>query len=536
LINFWGRGINNVIKLGPIILNPNTKSGIFTGLMSLIYIFLVYVDYKKGIVIAFSFSFINVVNIMRSIILSKSLTPLPGLITNLVSTISILIIYLFFKKLSIGNLTDYVTGQGNRRSYVKDIRELLQTGKSFTVACIELEEFQHINDLYGIQTGDFFLKQLTKKIEGILDTQDKIYRITGSTFAVVFHPGKSPEERLNSIINTESILLPPKDNEANVDISTTMSIRVGLFYSNPPYNSSITASKILNKAETALIETRKMTNKKLCIYNETMENLEVKQREAEYLVKEALENNYFYMVYQPQYTCAEKKLRGFETLIRCKKPNGEIISPGIFIPAAEKSNLIMKIDEYVLRRSISEFQVLLQNGDSSIILSVNVSAKTMGSPDFANRVEKLINEFNFPAKNLEIEITEYSFAESMQFTISNINHLRSLGIQIALDDFGTGYTSIKQMMKLPINLLKIDKSLIDDIEDNQSMRDIVDSVIYMGHVMNCEVISEGVEKEEQLTILKDHNCDFIQGFIWGKPISFEDAKELINKALYSKLI
>ncbi|MCR5188973.1 MAG: EAL domain-containing protein [Treponema sp.] len=536
LINFWGEGPNAVLKLGPIVLNANTKSGIFTGLMSLIYIFLVYIDYKKGFVIALTFSFINVVNIMKTIIILKTLAPFPGIITNLVSTLSIIIIYLFFKRLSIGNLTDYVTGQGNRRSYVKDIRELLQTGKSFTVACIELEEFQHINDLYGIQTGDFFLKQLTKKIEGILEKNDKIYRITGSTFAVVFHPGNSPEERLNSISHTDTIILPPKDNESNTEISSTMSIKIGLYYSNPPYNSSITASKILNKAETALIETRNSTSKKLCTYNEKMENLEVKQREAEYLVKDALEKGYFYMVYQPQYTCSEKKLRGFETLIRCKKPNGEIISPGFFIPASEKSNLIMKIDEYVLRKSMKEFNPLLQNEDSSIILSINVSAKSMGSQDFAYKVEKLVNELNFPPKNLEIEITEYSFAESMEYTISNINQLRSLGIQIALDDFGTGYTSIKQMMKLPINLLKIDKSLIDDIEDNQSMRDIVDSVIYMGHVMNCEVISEGVEKEEQLKILKDHKCDFIQGFIWGKPISFDDAKELINTSLYSKLL
>ena len=138
----------------------------------------------------------------------------------------------------------------------------------------------------------------------------------------------------------------------------------------------------------------------------------------------------------------------------------------------------------------------------------------------------MIEETHFPAKNLEIEITEYSISESMETTIENILKLKESGVQIALDDFGTGYTSIAQLMKLPVNLLKIDKSLIDDIESSQTMRDMVDSVIYMGHIMNCEVISEGVENEDQLNILKEHKCDFIQGFIWGKPMSFADAELL----------
>ena len=138
----------------------------------------------------------------------------------------------------------------------------------------------------------------------------------------------------------------------------------------------------------------------------------------------------------------------------------------------------------------------------------------------------MIDETNFPAENLEIEITEYSFAESRDITIDNILTLRTLGVQIALDDFGTGYTSIAQLMKLPVNLLKIDKSLIDELESDPVMTDMVDSIIYMGHIMDCEVISEGVESESQLEILKEHKCDFIQGFVWGKPLPFEEAKAL----------
>ena len=142
------------------------------------------------------------------------------------------------------------------------------------------------------------------------------------------------------------------------------------------------------------------------------------------------------------------------------------------------------------------------------------------------RVKSILDETAFPPDCLEIEITEYSFSENMETTIQNIRTLREIGVQVALDDFGTGYTSISQLMKLPINLLKIDKSLIDNIESNHNIRDLVDSVIYMGHIMNCEVISEGVENEQQIGVLKERKCDFVQGFVWGKPLSYNDAINL----------
>lgn len=526
LLRYSGNIQNDFIQIGSIRIPATAKQGLISGLSSLVYISLVFTDYKKGIKISLALLSIAFINLLYGIIKMKALSSLPGLITNIVAVFTVIIIYSFYKRLSISNLTDYVTGHGNRRSYVKIINEHINAKKAFTVACVELEEFKHINDLYGIQTGDFLLKKTTEKISSILNKNDKIFRITGSTFAVIFEPGESPENRLRKILVPEVVTFPLQNEATKNETSCVLNLRAGLVYSNPPYNDKTTASRILNEAETALVATRNTVDKRFYIYDESMKNSEVEQRNAEALVQEALKGDYFYLVYQPQYTTSEKKLRGFETLIRCRKPNGTIISPNYFIPAAEKSNLIMKIDEYVLKKAMKEFKPLIENSTSDLILSINVSAKNMSSSDFADRVKLLIGELRFPPENLEIEITEYSFAESMETTVSNIDKLHEIGVQIALDDFGTGYTSIHQMMKLPINLLKIDKSLIDDIEENQILRDIVDSVIYMGHIMNCEVISEGVEKIEQLNILKEHKCDFIQGYIWGKPVCLDDAKTL----------
>ena len=528
-VSYKGNNHTPFIQIGSLQLPSSTISGVLAGSLSLICILLVLIDYKNGFKVALVLNLIANINLIIGMIMLRSIVSMPGFVTNTVSLLTLIIIYLFYSKLSVSNMTDYITGQGNRRNYVKEVSDHLEAKKSFTLACVELEDFKHINDVYGIQVGDALIKIAADKLASILDKKDKMFRITGSKLAILFEPGESPEERLKSIINSETVTVTIGSGDTQIETTCLLSLGAGVVYSHPPYNYTKTPSSVLRDAETALAATRNMSDKRIRIFNENMENLDVKQREAEFLVKEALKKGYFYLVYQPQFTTGEKKLRGFETLIRCRKPDCSIVSPTTFIPAAEKSNLIMKIDDFVIKTAMKEFKPVLENSESDLVISINISAKTMGSADFVKRLKKMLSDTQFPPEHLELEITEYSFAESQETTISNINALRDLGIHIALDDFGTGYTSIKQLMKLPINLLKIDKSLIDDIETDQNMRDMVDSVIYMGHIMNCEVISEGVEKEEQLDILREHKCDFIQGFVWGKPIDFEEAKNMCGQ-------
>jgi diguanylate cyclase (GGDEF)-like protein len=465
---------------------------------------------------------------------THSLQSIPGIVNMLISIISILIIYFFYSRSTLNSVTDFITGPGNRRLYAQKISDLISSKKDFYLVCVEIENFKLINEEYGIHAGDYILRDVASKLSAHIEKGEMIFKLTGGMFALILNEKTNPEERLRGTIKSEVIAIPPEQQKASSSLhkdaplekNCTVALNAGVAFSKASDNTRRDSVVLMRTAEIALGEALRTADKRICLYDENMENQEIKQNENEFLIKEALENNYFYLVYQPQYTTSEKKLRGFETLIRCRKPDGTIVSPGIFIPAAEKTNLIMKIDDYVLRRAMEEFKPVLDASNKDLTISINVSAKNIGSENFSERIKKMLEETNFPAKNLEIEITEYSFAESMETTIDNILSLRKLGVQIALDDFGTGYTSIAQLMKLPINLLKIDKSLIDDIETSQTMRDMVDSVIYMGHIMNCEVISEGVETECQLELLKKHKCDFIQGFIWGKPQSFADAEIL----------
>ena len=527
-------GISNINKLGSVltfgsfVLPVISAQGIIAAILSLCCILLVFIDYKIGTRIACAIMIISVAFALIPIVMVHTLAPLPGVITMLVSFITIIIISYFYKKSTINSLTDYITGLPNRRYYVKYVNQKIESKESFYIAYIEIEDFKNINDVYGIKAGDFILKETAPKLKSIISKNEMLFKITGGLFAMVLEENNYPEEKLRLTIRSEVMMLPPRyGDDPSVQKSCTVSLAAGVVHVNKDYKNERNPSSFLHDAEIALAEARKSPLQKIVLYDETLLNQDVEQKKAEYLIKDAMEHDWFFLVYQPQFIAEGKKLRGFETLIRCRKPDGSIVSPALFIPAAEKTNLITQIDDYVFRRAMKEMKPVLEASSEKFIVSINVSAKNIATENFAQKIKQMIDEAQFPAENLEIEITEYSFAESMENTIDNILTLRTLGVQIALDDFGTGYTSIAQLMKLPVNLLKIDKSLIDDIETDPVMTDMVDSIIYMGHIMDCEVISEGVENENQLEILKEHKCDFIQGFVWGKPLPFDEAKKLV---------
>ncbi len=521
--------LGSVIEFGSFVLPVVSAQGIISAILSLCCIILVFVDYKIGSRIAFGIMGFSVVTSFIPIVMIHNLAPLPGVLTMVVSLVSIIIISSFYKKSTISSLTDYITGLPNRRYYVKYVSQKLEAKESFFIAYVEVEDFKNINDVYGIQAGDYILKEIAPKLKSMMGKDEMLFKITGGIFAMILDENNYAEEKLKLIIRSEVMTLPPKHGEdPSIKKTCNVSLAAGVVHINQDYDKERNASGILRYAEIALAEARKSQEQKICFYDDSLLDSDFEQKEAEFLIKDAMAHNWFFLVYQPQYITEGKKLRGFETLIRCRKPDGSIVSPAMFIPAAEETNLITEIDDYVLRRAMTEMKPVLEASGNSFVVSINVSAKNIATENFAQKINQLIEEIQFPAENLEIEITEYSFAESRDTTIDNILTLRTLGVQIALDDFGTGYTSIAQLMKLPVSLLKIDKSLIDEIESDPVMSDMVDSIIYMGHIMDCEVISEGVENESQLEILKEHKCDFIQGFVWGKPLPFDEAKALLN--------
>lgn len=224
----------------------------------------------------------------------------------------------------------------------------------------------------------------------------------------------------------------------------------------------------------------------------------------------------------------DHKLRGFEALARMKDTDGTPISPGEFIPIAEKVGLIDKVDSMVFQKATLFFSSLIKKTGLDLTLSINASVRHIMKNGFVEEICDLIKNSGLSTDQLEIEITESILIDSAEKALQCINELKSIGVKFAIDDFGTGYSSLSYLNKIPVNLLKIDKSFIDRINSNESSNQYVKAMISMGHIMGLDVISEGVEKSEQVEVLRSIGCDFIQGFIWGRPMSAEDAEKLVS--------
>lgn len=503
----------------------NAYNGVLSALQFGTCIIMVIHNYKYGWITSISLLSISLIMMIMIVASGKSDTPIPGIVNLLFYLITLTMLARQFKVRDKEAVTDFLTGLLNRRGLYKYVNQRIEDNSPFYLIYIDLGNFKFINDNFGHSYGDAAMRVVTERMASVLKKSGVITRIGGDEFVVVLDGKHDPGMTARKLIDRicEKTTLTVEGSEVDCYLTAFAGI------ASYPEDAD-DCETLIKSADIAMYQASKdQVGPGICFFDMDMAFYLRKQMELEHLVKEGLDKNYFYLNYQPQYKMDGKTLRGFESLIRMKTPEGKIISPGDFIPVAESSDLIIKIDELVLEMAMREFRDVVWNQNPDLVISVNVSAKNVGNVGFVSLVSSMLNKVGFPAKNLEIEITEYCLVQSVEITIDNIKKLRKMGVQVALDDFGTGYTSLSYLSKMPINLLKIDKSLVDNIESTDKGRDFVKAVIYMGHLMGCEVISEGVEKESQLSVLKAEDCDFIQGFIWGKPLEYADAFALVEK-------
>lgn len=507
-----------VFNVGPVFIPVASLSGCIQALSVVFCILMVLTDYRKGIILTILTLTVSFFGASRSIILAHNASSLPGVLNCIIHGVSAVLIYKQFKLSDEMAVTDSTTGLLNRHGFERDLEKKLRQRNKGYVVYMHVNGFHDLNANLGRSIGDQVLYEIGQRIVPIVGRNGHVYKIEGAEFSIIL----SEDCNFKSIVENaiESVAHPIEVTKNDIPVKCFVTARAGIA---DFMDRNSKADEVMLCTDIAMNHALNSQDMKICTYNDALKQQVARAAEVEKLIKEGLENDYFYLQYQPQYVLEGKRLRGFEALVRMKLPDGSVISPGEFIPVAEKSDLIVDIDRFVRRRALSEFCEICKRMDEGFVLSVNVSAKEISSPGFADEVIKVVGETGFPAPHLEIEITEYSFAQSVDLTIENINKLREHNIKIALDDFGTGYTSLAQLLNLPVTLLKIDKSLIDNIEYSDMNRDFVKTVIYMGHLMNCEVISEGVEEENQLKLLGEYDCDFIQGFVWSRPLEYDVA-------------
>ena len=430
------------------------------------------------------------------------------------------------KKLSY---TDQLTGIPNRFACNELINTLIRQGEPFAVVSVDLNCFKSINDTMGFDAGNNVLIEVANRWKAIADsglsgTTDQIARLSGDEFSLIIRDHRSKDEILRTIKQYESVLSSRLTIDG-CDLYITASFGYALFPDDAKTNDSL-----CSYANAAMCEVKRI-NSSNHILGFTPDMLKVERTlEIERKLRTALENDTVFFHLQPQYDI-DHKLRGFEALARMMDQDGSFISPGEFIPVAEKVGLVDKVDGTVFRKSALFIGDIIKRTGADIILSVNVSVRHLMKNDFLDELKSMLETSGLPADHLEIEITESIMIDSAEKARHCIDELHKLGIKIAIDDFGTGYSSLSYLNNFPANLIKIDKSFIDKMNTSESSKQYVAAIISIGHIMGFDVISEGVEDQKQLETLREIGCDYIQGYIWGRPLPKEEAAGLVTELI-----
>ena len=434
------------------------------------------------------------------------------------------------KKLREQAVTDSLTGLPNRLACTELLKTLVKSNEKFILAMIDLNNFKSINDTMGHNTGNEVLKEIATRWKyaadsGLSGTRDFITRQGGDEFTLIIRDYKTDDDVLRSIKYYESILekkIILKDH----DFFATASFG----YAEYPFDSD-DCDTLFSYADMAMYNIKRANSSAHVLrFSPSLIKNGEHSIEIERKIRSALTEKTLYFNLQPQFDMSHK-LRGFEALARMKDSEGNVIVPGEFIPIAESVGLIDKIDSYVFKNATEFFGSLIEKTGLDAILSINCSVRHLIKEDFIDEVRTVLKKSGVPPTQLEIEITESIMIDSEGPAIENINQLKKMGIRIAIDDFGTGYSSLSYLNRIPADLLKVDKSFIDKMNSSESSKQYVATIISIGHIMNFDVISEGVEDESQLNTLHEIGCDMIQGFIWGQPMSPEEAEKLVHQMM-----
>ncbi len=506
--------------------------GVFSALSTICVILMTVYCGKAGYFTALFVELIQFPMILISVIRQKNLNGLPGLFGGILAILAVTLIYVNDKKLKKANsklndqlITDNLTGLPNRFAFSALIKDMINREQPFAFVWINLDHFKSVNDSVGFDVGNDILREIASRWKnvsrsGISGTNDIMTRIGGDEFGLIICGHRNDDDIVNTIRHYETAL----HNRLTVD-GCDFYINASFGYVEFPADGK-TSDEIGSFANAAMQEVKR-TNSSDRIVRFTPDLLHTERTlEIESKIRAALDNDTIYFNLQPQYDMSHK-LRGFESLARMKDADGTLINPAEFIPVSEKVGLVDKVDAAVFRKSAEFFGELIRKYELDITLSVNVSVRHLMKSNFLEELKKTLAETGVPADRVEIEITESIMIDSVDKALQTIDEISKLGVKIAIDDFGTGYSSLSYLNKFPANLLKVDKSFIDKMNTSESSRQYVAAIISMGHIMGFDVISEGVETEEQLNSLKDIGCDYIQGFFWGRPMSAEDAEKIV---------
>ena len=508
-------------------------AGVFSSLSNVCIICLAVLFRRTGFITSLFFLLMQFPLMAINIFVKHVTTNLPGLFMNFFTIVAVTIIYISYRKVlnyqqNIRDqaVKDRLTGLPNRFAVSELMEDLIIHETKFAVVSVDLNDFKSINDTMGHETGDKVLREVSDRwarLGNLMQGSVNVFvaRITGDEFMLVIR-GYEDSADIEKTITTFRTELERKMTFDDCDYYITACYGYAEF---PTDDKTIDGLFVCSDA--ALHEVKRLgINNGVLRFKSEILNTE-KNKETEKKIRAALENNTITFNLQPQYDM-DHKLRGFEALARMRDSDGNMISPADFIPVAEKIGVIDQVDMRVFELSMAFLSdVLRAKKDSDIIVSCNVSVRHLMKNNFIDEIKNIIVKYQVPTSHVEIEITESIMIDSLEKALQRIDEIKEMGMKVAIDDFGTGYSSLSYLNNFPSDMLKIDKSFIDLMNTSESSKQYVATIVSIGHVLNLSVISEGVEDEAQIETLKEIGCDYIQGFVWGKPMPKDEALEIV---------
>lgn len=425
------------------------------------------------------------------------------------------------------NTTDVLTGLKNRSAMYERLNDIIQTreeGRSrFALMFVDIDNFRWLNETLGHNYGDEVLSRFGSIIKEQLPNDMSVFRFSGDEFIIIKEFDTDYSEVYSAIDNLHNRFNNPIEI-MNDKIYIKFSIGVSIFP-----DDDVTPERLLRNAETALHRAKDSGKDRVAFYTNTNRDKSPFSKAAiARSLTDALQNGELFLHYQPIVSAATRDIHGFEVLLRWISPEFGVVPPADFISVAEESGDIVKIGTWIFESACRTLKQINETIDPNIIMSINVSPVQLRRDDYIEHVKQVIDITRVNPKNIQLEITESTLIDFTDSNSSIINEINDIGISLALDDFGTGYSSLNYLKNFPIKCLKIDKSFIDEINNNQRDYAITDSIIDLVHGLGIQTVAEGIETVGQYNFLAEMKCDYIQGFLMSKPLDERDAIEFLE--------
>ena len=421
---------------------------------------------------------------------------------------------------------DTLTDLANRRLFNDRLQQAItrtqRNRKSAALMYLDLDQFKRVNDTLGHDAGDALLKHVSLRLQKCVRKEDTVARPGGDEFTIILYDisaindaSRVAEKILDELRKPISI--------AGQQLVVTTSIGITLL----PQDSN-DAQTLMRNADMAMYKAKERGRNNYQFFSEDMNQTAINRLRIETELRDALKRDQFELYYQPKIRLADQKLTGVECLIRWNHPKRGILGPHEFIAIAEESGFIVDIGTWVIEQSCIAGRQLRQESGQDFQVALNISPRQFRDPNLITTIRRCLRETELPPEALEIEITETMLMQDVEAASQTVQRLHDLGADLAIDDFGTGYSSLNYLKKFPINTVKVDRSFVIDIPESEDDMAITSAVIAMAHQLKMEVVAEGVETPEQLNFLRRHNCEYAQGYLFGRPMPLKDLRELIT--------